>query len=156
MVKRETAFAPEGIRHRIPRIAFAQILDRVGAAPRFIPETGWPIDGPRRSQPEGKSMKSWIRVLSATLVAVTLLAVQVGTATASAKDLEEHGKVNIVFDALILRPLGLAMTAVGGVLFAFPVGPIVGITRPADIGQPLDFLVLRPARYTFSDPLGHH
>ncbi len=101
-------------------------------------------------------MKRLIRGLSVTLVAVTLLAVQVGTATAAAKDLEDHGKVNIIFDALILRPLGLAMTAVGGVLFAFPVGPLVGITRPTDIREPLDFLVMRPARYTFSDPLGHH
>lgn len=101
-------------------------------------------------------MKSWIRVLSTTLVAVMLLAVQVGTAAASAKDLEDQGKVNILFDAIVLRPLGLAMTAVGGVLFAFPVGPLVGLTRPQDIREPLDFLVLRPARFTFSDPLGHH
>jgi len=101
-------------------------------------------------------MKSWIRGLSATLVAVMLLAVLVGTATASTRDLEDHGKVNILFDAIVLRPLGLAMTAVGGVLFAFPVGPLVGIMRPTDIREPLEFLVLRPARYTFSDPLGHH
>ena len=101
-------------------------------------------------------MKIWIRGLSATLVAATLLVVQVGSASAAAKDMEDHGKVNIIFDAIVLRPLGLAMTAVGGVLFAFPVGPIVGMTRPQDIGEPLDFLVLRAARYTFSDPLGHH
>jgi hypothetical protein len=112
---------------------------------------------PRRSKkPEGKSMKRWIRGLSATLVAVTLLAVQVGTAAAATKEMEDRGKVNVIFDAVVLRPLGLAMTAVGGVLFAFPVGPIVGITRPKDIRQPLEFLVMRPARYTFSDPLGHH
>jgi len=101
-------------------------------------------------------MRHAIRCLSATLVAVALLAIQVGTAAASTKDLEDHGKVNVIFDAIILRPLGLAMTAFGGALFAFPVAPIVGMTRPSDIGQPLEFLVLRPARYTFSDPLGHH
>jgi hypothetical protein len=30
------------------------------------------------------------------------------------------------------------------------------MTRPADIRKPLESLVLRPARYTFVDPLGHH
>ena len=101
-------------------------------------------------------MKRWIRGLSATLVAVALLAVQVGTAAANAQSLEDQGKVNVIFDAVVLRPLGMAMTAIGGLLFAFPVGPLVGITRPSEIHKPLEFLVLRPARYTFSDPLGHH
>jgi hypothetical protein len=48
------------------------------------------------------------------------------------------------------------MTGLGAAIFVFPVGPLVAITRPTDIRQPLDFLVMRPARYTFSDPLGHH
>jgi hypothetical protein len=48
------------------------------------------------------------------------------------------------------------VTALGSVLFAFPVAPIVALTRPADLRKPLDFLVLRPARFTFVDPLGHH
>ena len=101
-------------------------------------------------------MKLWIRGLSATLAVVMLVAVSAGTASAGSQEIQDHGKVNIIFDALILRPMGLAMTAVGGMLFAFPVAPIIGLTRPADIRQPLEFLVLRPARYTFSDPLGHH
>ncbi len=74
---------------------------------------------------------------------------------ASAQDFENRGEVNVVFDAMLLRPMGLAVTALGGALFA-SVAPIVAITRPSDLRKPLDFLVLRPVRYTFVDPLGHH
>jgi hypothetical protein len=101
-------------------------------------------------------MNRWIRSLGATLGAVAIVLGTAAPALAAAKDLEDHGRVNIIFDAIVLRPFGLATTAVGAALFAFPVGPLVGITRPKDIGKPLEFLVLRPARYTFSDPLGHH
>jgi len=94
--------------------------------------------------------------MSAALATMAILLSSVGTAGAATKDLEDHGKVNIVFDAIILRPLGLGVTALGGALFAFPVGPMVALTRWQDIEKPLDFLVLRPARYTFADPLGHH
>ena len=101
-------------------------------------------------------MNRWITSFGATLGVVAIILGTAAPAAAAAKDLEAHGQVNIIFDALVLRPFGLATTALGAALFAFPVGPLVAITRPKDIGKPLDFLVLRPARYTFSDPLGHH
>ena len=101
-------------------------------------------------------MNRWIRGLTVTLGIAAVLLTHAAPAAASKKDFEDHGRVNIVFDAVVLRPIGLAMTAVGAMIFAFPVAPIVGITRPQDIGKPLDFLVLRMARYTFQDPLGHH
>ena len=101
-------------------------------------------------------MNRWIRNLGATLGVVGMILATAGPALAAAQDLEAHGKVNVIFDAIVLRPAGLATTALGAMIFAFPVGPLVALTRPQDIGKPLDFLVLRPARYTFSDPLGHH
>jgi hypothetical protein len=64
--------------------------------------------------------------------------------------------VPIVFDVLVLRPLGLAMTALGAVVYAFPVAPLTAITRPTDIAKPFKLLVATPARYTFVDPLGQH
>jgi hypothetical protein len=67
----------------------------------------------------------------------------------------EHA-VPIVVDALLLRPMGLMMTALGAVFYAFPVAPIVALTRPADLGKPFKTLVAVPARYTFVDPLGQH
>jgi hypothetical protein len=60
-----------------------------------------------------------------------------------------------LFDALLLRPLGLVLTAVGAVVFV-PAGAFVGITRPTDIGKPFNRLVAVPFRYTFLDPLGEH
>ncbi len=48
------------------------------------------------------------------------------------------------------------MTAVGAMLFAFPVAPVVAITRPTEFRKPLERLILSPARYTFVDPLGYH
>ncbi|MBW1687558.1 MAG: hypothetical protein JRS35_21185 [Deltaproteobacteria bacterium] len=60
-----------------------------------------------------------------------------------------------LFDAFVLRPMGLLITAVGAVAFV-PAGAFVGITRPTDIGKPFHALVAVPFRYTFLDPLGEH
>ena len=71
-------------------------------------------------------------------------------------DSEEEASVPVVLDVLLLRPLGLLMTAGGLVLYAFPVLPITAVTRPTQIFKPLGPLVATPAKYTFSDPLGSH
>ena len=48
------------------------------------------------------------------------------------------------------------MTIGGAVAYGVVVAPLVAMTRPSDLGKPLEPLVLRPARYTFVDPLGEH
>jgi hypothetical protein len=101
-------------------------------------------------------MNRCLQGIAAALLAVALVFASAGPALASGQDFENRGAVNIVFDALVLRPMGLLMTGVGAAIFAFPVAPVVALTRPSDLRKPLDFLVMRPARYTFSDPLGHH
>ena len=94
---------------------------------------------------------------SAVLIAVALLLVQVApVAAATGQDLENRGQTNLVTDALILRPLGLVMVGAGSVIWAVGVAPFVAITRPADLGKSMDYLIMRPVRYTFADPLGHH
>ena len=94
---------------------------------------------------------------SAVLIAVALLLVQVApVAAATGQDLENRGHTNLVADALILRPLGLAMIGVGSVLWAVGVAPFVAITRPMELDESMDHLIMRPVRYTFADPLGHH
>jgi hypothetical protein len=62
----------------------------------------------------------------------------------------------VVFDVLILRPLGLAGMAIGSVLFIVPVAPLTLLTRPSDIGKPWERMVLTPARFVWADPLGLH
>jgi hypothetical protein len=101
-------------------------------------------------------MNRCLQGFAATLVAAAIIFTQTTPATAAAEDFGDRGAVNVVFDAMVLRPMGMAVTALGGMLFAFPVAPIVAVTRVTDIRKPLDALVLRPARYTFVDPLGHH
>ncbi len=61
----------------------------------------------------------------------------------------------VFFDMVVLRPLGLALTAMGTVVF-FATSPLVLITRPTDIARPFKVLVAGPFRYTFVDALGEH
>jgi len=101
-------------------------------------------------------MSRCLQGFSAVLIAVTLLLIQVApVAAATGQALENRGHTNLVIDALILRPLGVAMVGVSTVLW-MGIAPIVAITRPAELDDSLEYLVLRPARYTFADPLGHH
>jgi hypothetical protein len=103
-------------------------------------------------------MFSNLRGLMATLLVCTLLALSAAPASAkmlSSNRSTEERSVNVVFDAAILRPLGLVMTVGGAVAYGVLV-PFVAMTRPSDLGKPLEPLVFRPARYTFVDPLGEH
>ena len=50
----------------------------------------------------------------------------------------------------------LRMIGIGSVVWAVGVAPFVAITRPADLDKSMDHLIMRPVRYTFADPLGHH
>ena len=99
------------------------------------------------------------RLFTAALVAAALLIGPVGSAAASTfenEGLEASRKdTPIVLDALILRPVGLVLTAIGTALFV-PAAAVVGVTRPTDIGKPFQNLVANPFRYTFMDPLGQH
>jgi len=99
------------------------------------------------------------RTFTAALVAAALLLGSAGTAGAVV--FEDQGldavqkDTPILLDAFVLRPLGLALTAIGTVLFV-PAAAVVGATRPVDIGKPFQMLVANPFRYTFIDPLGQH
>lgn len=62
----------------------------------------------------------------------------------------------MMFDILVMRPIGLAATLVGTAVYVFPVLPIMAVTRPSDIAEPLEPLVAAPGRFTFSDPIGQH
>ena len=101
-------------------------------------------------------MFSNLRGLVATLVVCALLAAPASAVTLSTNRPAEERSVNVVFDAIVLRPLGLAMTIGGAVAYGVLVAPFVAMTRPSEIAKPLEPLVFRAARYTFVDPLGEH
>jgi len=88
--------------------------------------------------------------LASVLLAVTLLAP--ACATAQQDDTVSGDKAtDMVVDAVVMRPLGLAATVVGTVLtvvalpFTIPSGSVETSARE---------LILRPVAYTFKRPLG--
>jgi len=102
-------------------------------------------------------MSRCLKRVSAVLITAALLLIQVGPAAATpAQDLENRGKTNLVADALILRPLGLVVTVAAAAVWVVGVAPLVAITRPAELGESMDYLIKRPVKYTFVDPLGYH
>lgn len=99
-----------------------------------------------------------VRSFFAALVTSALLFSQVAPALAanSVNAMEEEERsVPVLFDAMILRPIGMLVTGVGAVAFC-AVAPLMAITRPTDLGKPFQALVMRPARFTWVDPLGTH
>ncbi len=92
-----------------------------------------------------------------TLALVLCLASPAAATSALGRDIADgETAVPMVFDAIVLRPLGLMMTLVGTMVYAFPVAPITALTRPTDLAKPFKLLVVAPLRYTFMDPLGQH
>ncbi len=69
---------------------------------------------------------------------------------------DDPSAVPMVFDVLVLRPIGLTMTVLGTLVYVFPVAPIMALTRPTEITKPIGPLVGVPARFTFRDPIGQH
>jgi hypothetical protein len=96
-----------------------------------------------------------LRSLPAAMAVASLLVLS-GAAPARA-DLEEidPNGVPVIFDLVILRPLGLATTALGVAAFV-PAAALTALVRPTDIGKPFEVLVKQPFGYTFMDPLGTH
>jgi hypothetical protein len=76
-------------------------------------------------------------------------------AFAGSKSADEAAPTSIVADILILRPLGIATTALGAAMFAVS-GPICALVAPTQIGVPFDILVKRPVVYVWGDELGTH
>lgn len=95
-----------------------------------------------------------LRPFAAALGAAGLL---LAAAPASAGQLEDIDKQGVppMVDLALLRPLGLAVTAVGAVAF-IPAGAATALFSPDEVDKPFDLLVRRPFEYTFRDPLGSH
>jgi hypothetical protein len=100
-------------------------------------------------------MFSKLRGLVVTVMICALLSVPSAASAFTEPEDVDESSVNVVVDALILRPIGLVVTIGGAVVYGVTAA-IVGITRPKDIAKPLEPLVLAPARYTFVDPIGQH
>lgn len=84
--------------------------------------------------------------------AAALLAFSVGTAQASAESVDTApSAVAMAADLLVARPIGLVATVLGTGLFIVQL-PLAIFTR--EVADPGRKLVVEPARYTFTRPLG--
>lgn len=95
------------------------------------------------------------RITKQMIVLVTALAlVAVPLTTCFAQNLDTDDDVvagKMAGDALIVRPLGLCATIIGGAVFvvSLPFSALGGNTKPA-----YDHLLADPFKFTFSRPLG--
>ena len=85
-----------------------------------------------------------------------MLAVPAGSAFAATNvgSLENTPAPPMV-DLFLMRPLGLAMLAVSGVLWV-PAQAFTMVIRPQDYQKPIDHMLKGPAKFVFVDPLGAH
>jgi hypothetical protein len=106
---------------------------------------------------EESAMRIRIRALVAALATAALIFSLAAPAAAFTRDTgNAPNQVPAVIDVLLLRPIGLLMTATGVALYVFPVAPMTMLVRPLDIAKPLGPLVVKPGRFTFADPIGYH
>ena len=95
-------------------------------------------------------------LIAAVLTGAVILAAATPAAAFDRETNDLNNSVPMLFDILVMRPLGLVMTITGAAIYAFPVAPLTLLTRPSDVGKPLGLLVATPGRFTFVDPIGQH
>lgn len=98
-------------------------------------------------------MSARIRRFAAAFAASLMLSSAALPASAYIK--EEHANTPVVFDAMIMRPIGFMTFLFGTALFTISL-PLVAVTRPQDIDKPFDALVAKPAGFVWKDQLGGH
>jgi hypothetical protein len=67
----------------------------------------------------------------------------------------EASHVGVVFDLLVMRPVGLIGLGIGAVLW-LPAAAMTAAVQPSEIGRPTEVLILKPYRYVFDDSIGSH
>lgn len=97
---------------------------------------------------------------AAAALAATLLVPAIASArsTDSFHAQDPHGKESygIIFDTLVMRPLGVVSVAAGAALL-IPVSVIAVGTGHADqVDELFDTTVMTPIRWTWDDDLGEH
>lgn len=97
-----------------------------------------------------------LRTLLAALAVVGMLAVPATSAFAGTDvELIENKKAPPMVDLVLMRPLGLVMLATCAALWV-PAQTLTMMVRPQDYMKPIDYMLKRPAKFVFVDPLGGH
>jgi hypothetical protein len=103
-------------------------------------------------------MSARTRRTLAALVALLMLSLSASASQAGSTRSGMGNKASqspVVFDVLILRPLGFVTLALGAGLFVISM-PLVAVTRPQDIRKPYETFLVRPCRFLWKDDLGAH
>lgn len=95
------------------------------------------------------------RFLAVAAAALMLASAAVPSTALAAGSHAENANAGVVFDVIVMRPLGFVTLGLGTGLFVASL-PILLVTRPQDIAKPADTLVARPARFLWKDSLGGH
>lgn len=97
-------------------------------------------------------MNNLLKKMIASLYLAMFLALSLpGVALANEQGTETGDDVAIVFDLIILRPVGLVATVAGAVIF---IGSLPISLSTWSVGKAFRALVQRPAVYTFVRTLG--
>ncbi len=94
------------------------------------------------------------RRLTGAFAVAALIVGHAAPASADMENIDPHA-VPAIFDLFVLRPLGLAVTAVGAIAFV-PAALLTAMIRPTDIDKPYEFFVKEAFTFTFLDTLGSH
>lgn len=95
-----------------------------------------------------------IRRACAALITL-ILVFAVATPAAANYETDEGANAPVVFDVLIMRPIGFVALGLGSGLFVASL-PIALVSRPQDIDKPFHMLVARPSKFLWGDPIGQH
>jgi len=99
-------------------------------------------------------MRSVRRLLAAFAVA-TLVAGPASAVTKEGVDRVDSEFAPPMLDVLVLRPVGLVGLVLSSALWV-PAELMTVCVNPTEWKLPVDYLLTKPARYVFSDPIGSH
>lgn len=89
-------------------------------------------------------------------LALTALVLAPGAALAGTKvDSFANAGSPPVVDILLMRPLG-AVGLVASLGLYLPAAAVTAMTRPSEMHVPYEWLVEKPIRFVFKDPIGSH
>jgi len=97
-----------------------------------------------------------MRIVSKLLAAALAVAFLAGPAAADQQFTDvEASHTGPVFDALVMRPIGLLGLGIGAMLWV-PAAAMTAAVNPSEVSKPTEALVKKPYRYVFQDPIGSH
>lgn len=95
------------------------------------------------------------RTVAAATAALILSTVATTPSFAQTRAQSEAANASPALDVLLLRPVGF-ISLVAGIGLMAVATPFVLLTRPQEIHKPFEQLVVKPARFLWSDPIGGH